>query len=45
MKSFFPNENKNEINLLDRMLTFNPYFRITAKEALRHKYFADIIDK
>ena len=45
MKSFFPNEDKNAINLLDRMLTFNPYFRITAKEALRHKYFADIRDK
>ena len=33
------------IDLLEKMLTFNPYFRITAKEALRHKYFADIRDK
>jgi serine/threonine protein kinase len=33
------------IDLLDKLLTFNPYYRITAKEALRHKYFADIRDK
>ncbi len=33
------------LDLLERLLTFNPYFRITAKEALRHKYFEDIRDK
>jgi len=33
------------IDLLERLLTFNPYYRITAKEALRHEYFADIRDK
>lgn len=33
------------LDLLEKLLTFNPYYRITAKEALRHKYFADIRDK
>lgn len=41
----FPNEDKHTISLLESMLAFNPYFRITAKEALRHKYFADIRNK
>lgn len=33
------------LDLLERLLTFNPYYRITAKEALRHKYFVDVRDK
>ncbi len=33
------------INLLEKMLCFNPYYRITAKEALRHPYLADVRDK
>jgi mitogen-activated protein kinase 1/3 len=42
----FPNENNTDaLDLLSRMLDFNPYFRITAKEALRHKYFAKIRNK
>lgn len=41
MRKVFPKEDKYAISLLDKMLAFNPYFRITVKEALRHKYFAD----
>ena len=37
-----PHADPNAIDLLEKMLCFNPYYRITAKEALRHKYFADI---
>eukprot|EP00831_Metopus_contortus_P060680 TRINITY_DN52577_c0_g2_i1.p1 TRINITY_DN52577_c0_g2~~TRINITY_DN52577_c0_g2_i1.p1 ORF type:complete len:251 (+),score=34.65 TRINITY_DN52577_c0_g2_i1:153-905(+) len=33
------------LELLDQMLVFNPYFRITAKEALRHKYFEEVRNK
>lgn len=33
------------IDLLTKMLTFDPTQRITAEEALRHPYFADIRDK
>lgn len=42
LKKLFPKEDKTAVSLLERMLAFNPYFRITAKEALRHKYFADV---
>lgn len=41
----FKHVDPEAINLLEKMLTFNPYYRITAKEALRHKYFEDIRDK
>ncbi len=40
-----PNAPAEAIDLLEKMLTFNPYYRITAKEALRHKYFAGVRDK
>ena len=30
------------IDLLEKMLCFNPFFRITAKEALAHPYFSEI---
>jgi len=45
LKKIFPEEEENAISLLEKMLSFNPYFRITAKEALRHKYFADVRNK
>ncbi len=47
-KSFselLPHAPAKAIELLERMLTFNPYYRITAKEALRHEYFADVRKK
>eukprot|EP01022_Parablepharisma_sp_SALTPOND_P013240 TRINITY_DN1755_c0_g1_i1.p1 TRINITY_DN1755_c0_g1~~TRINITY_DN1755_c0_g1_i1.p1 ORF type:complete len:605 (+),score=19.33 TRINITY_DN1755_c0_g1_i1:209-1816(+) len=33
------------VNLLEKMLEFNPKHRITAKEALEHPYFEEIRDK
>ena len=45
LKQIFPKEDSDAINLMSKMLNFNPYFRITAKEALRHNYFANIRDK
>ena len=45
IKKLYPNEDRHAISLLEKMLAFNPYFRITVKEALRHKYFAEIRDK
>ena len=44
-KSKFPSAKSEAIDLLNKLLEFNPYYRITAKEALRHPYFNDIRDK
>ena len=44
--SIFPESSKEAINLLERMLTFSPYSRITIDECLRHPYFKEYeIDK
>ena len=40
-----PHADPAAIELLEKMLCFNPYYRITAKEALRHRYLADVRDK
>jgi serine/threonine protein kinase len=45
LREMFPKEEESAILLLEKMLTFNPYFRITVKEALRHKYFSGIRNK
>jgi serine/threonine protein kinase len=45
LKEIFSKEEETAISLLEKMLSFNPYFRITAKEALRHKYFAEVRNK
>ncbi len=45
LRSMFKVIDPQALDLLEKMLTFNPYYRITAKEALRHKYFEDIRDK
>ena len=45
LRELFPTSTKEELHLIKKMLKFNPYYRITAKEALRHQYFADIRDK
>ena len=44
-KELIPRASPEALDLLEKLLTFNPYYRITAKEALRHKYFADIRKK
>jgi mitogen-activated protein kinase 1/3 len=45
LSSMFRSADPLALDLLEKMLIFNPYYRITAKEALRHKYFADVRDK
>jgi serine/threonine protein kinase len=39
--SFFPNMDEQALDLLRKMLTFNPHNRITVEEALRHPYLKD----
>lgn len=41
-KTAFPASTPEELDLLRRMLCFNPFMRITVKEALRHSYFKNI---
>lgn len=38
----YPNATPYAIDLMDRMLTFNPKKRITVEEALAHPYFKDL---
>ncbi|KPP69210.1 mitogen-activated protein kinase 3-like [Scleropages formosus] len=40
----FPNADPKALSLLDRMLTFNPYKRITVEEALAHPYLEQYYD-
>lgn len=40
----FPNANKNALDLLDKMLTFNPHNRITVEDALAHPYLEQYYD-
>ncbi len=40
-----PASGDDALDLLQKMLAFNPYYRITAKEALSHKYFDEVRDK
>lgn len=41
----FPGASADALDLLEHLLTFNSYYRITAKEALRHKYFENVRKK
>lgn len=36
---------EDSLDLLDKMLVYDPNKRISAKEALKHKYFKDVNDK
>jgi serine/threonine protein kinase len=38
----FPEANETAIDLLDKMLAFNPAKRITVEDALKHPYLADL---
>ncbi|CAI2361708.1 unnamed protein product [Moneuplotes crassus] len=40
----YPNASKEAIDLLTKMLTFNPYYRITLNEILNHDFFASVRD-
>lgn len=42
--SLYPDATPEAIDLLERMLTFNPDRRITAENALAHPYFAEYHD-
>jgi len=44
VKSFFKYENEKAIDLLDKMLKYDPDERITAKDCLEHPYFEDVHD-
>ena len=39
IEKLFPETNEEAIDLLKKMLVFNPTKRISFKEALKHKYF------
>ena len=42
IKELFPWVNEHLIDILDKMLQFNPYFRPTTKELLKHPIFNSI---
>lgn len=39
--AFFPNMDEQALDLLRKLLVFNPHNRITVEEALRHPYLKD----
>ena len=41
-KKLFPDANEKALDLLDKMLEFNPAKRITVEDALKHPYMADL---
>jgi serine/threonine protein kinase len=44
-EDLFPDANPLALDLLDKLLTFNPDKRITAEEALKHEYFSEMFDE
>ena len=42
MAAKYPGANQDGIDLLNRMLQFNPYFRISVDEALNHPFFTRV---
>ena len=45
IKIKLPAANKYALDLLKKLLVFNPYYRITAKEALKSPYFDEVRNK
>lgn len=45
LTEIYPGANKVTVELLNKMLVLNPYFRITVNEALAHPFFESIRDK
>lgn len=41
---FYPHAGPDALDLLDKILVFNPYFRLTVDQALEHEYLRDIRD-
>ncbi len=41
-KNRYPYASKEALDLLDKILTFNPYFRISVDDALHHEFFKAI---
>lgn len=42
MAQRYPGAGKDAIDLLDKILVFNPYFRLTLDDALAHPFFAKV---
>jgi len=42
--SYFPNLAPEGLDLMEKMLVHNPNARISAKEAMKHPYLADVPD-
>lgn len=42
MNSLYPGAGPEAIDLLNRILVFNPYFRISVDEALVHPFFKKV---
>ena len=40
----YPNSSPEALDLLQKMLIFNPYFRISVEECLNHSFFASVRD-
>ncbi len=44
MEEKYPEASKEAIDLLKKMLCFNPYYRITLDEILSHDFFSSVRD-